>query len=215
MNLSDYEAIWKRQSLPVGTATDPGELRATFEAKRRKMEGTILLRNYIEGVGGIIASIGFGWLTWSMGLFGWPILLGLTVIAGVSCVFLYDLWRFRQRRVGPEASLLVKLEANITELRHQRGFISHYAKWYLTAYGTALLLLVYGCWQKVRHGAPPEYLVTLLTTPITAAWISILLVVPIGATVWWWVDVQKAIRLRIDPRLEELEKLHRELLAGG
>lgn len=212
MNLNDYEAIWKRQELPRGTDADLTDLRQTFEAKRRKMERTILLRNFIEGAGGILASAGFGLLTWKQGIIGWPVIVGLMLIAGVSCVFLYDGWRFQRARPGPEAPILAKLDATIAELRHQRGFISHYGKWYLTSYGTAILLIGYGFLQQMRRGAPPEFLVTLLTTPVTAAWIAILLIVPVAATVWWWLDVQKTIRQRIDPRLAELEKLRAAML---
>lgn len=188
------------------------DLKATFETKRRKLESTIVLRNSIEGVGGIIAALWFGCLTWRLGLLGWPIVLGLMVIAGVACVFLIDLWRFRQGRVGPETSLLTKLEANIAELHHQRKFNSHFGRWYLTGYGTAIILLGYGLSQQANRRAPPGFLTTLLTTPGTVAWITILLFVTLGATAWWWLDVQKTIRRRIDPRLAELEKLHRALL---
>lgn len=213
MNWNDYEAVWKRQELPRGAAADLVEIKQTFEAKRRKMERTILLRNSFEGVGGIVASFVFGWLTWRLGIIGWPIVLGLLLITGGSCVFLCDWWRFRRARSGPEASMLVKLEANIAELRHQRRFIGHMGKWYLTTYVAAMLLIGYGFWQQVHRGAPPEFLITLLTTPSTAAWIAILLIVPIVGTVWWWLSIQKTIRLRIDPRLAELEKLQRDLLS--
>lgn len=215
MNLSDYEAVWKRQELPQGEAADLIDLKQTFETKRRKMEHTILLRNSFEGVGGIAASLGFGLLTWRLGLIDWPIVLGLLLIAGVSCVFLHDWWRFRRARLGPEASLLAKLKANIVELRHQRRLVAHMGKWYLTTYTVAILLLGYGLSQQVGRGAPSGFLITLLTTPSTATYIVILLVIPIAATVWWWRDVQKGIRLRIDPRLAELEKLHRELVSSG
>lgn len=213
MNLNDYEAIWKRQDLPRGADADLLDLKQSFEGKRRKMELTILLRNFMEGVGGILASAGFGLLTWKLGLTDWPVLLGLMLIAGVSCVFLHDWWRFERARLGPETTMLAKLDANIAELRHQRGFISHYGKWYLGSYGTAVLLISYGFLQQLGRKAPPGFLVTLLTTPSTAAWIAILFIVPIAATVWWWLDIQKMIRLRIDPRLAELEKLRADLVS--
>ena len=37
MNWNDYEAVWKRQALPVGADADLATLRETFETKRRKM----------------------------------------------------------------------------------------------------------------------------------------------------------------------------------
>jgi len=213
MNWNDYEALWKRQELPRGAAADVIELKRTFEAKHRKMERTILLRNLIEGVGGIMTSLGFGLLTWRMGITGWSIILGLGLIAGVSCVFLYDWLRFRRVRSGPEATLLARLESGIAELRHQRGLITHIGKWYLTSYLAAMLLLGYGLLQHTARTAPPGMWKSVLTTPITLAWIVVLLGVMAGAIVWWWLDVQKSIRLRIDPRLAELEKLRRDLLS--
>ena len=41
MNWNDYEAVWKRQELPVGADADLATLRETFETKRRKMGHTI------------------------------------------------------------------------------------------------------------------------------------------------------------------------------
>jgi len=138
-----------------------------------------------------------------MGITGWSIILGLGLIAGVSYVFLNDGWRFRRVRSGPEAPLLARLESGIAELRHQRGLIAHIGKWYLTTYLAAVLLIGYGLLQPTARRAPPGMWKSVLTTPSTMA----------GAIVWWWLDVQKSTRLRIDPRLAELEKLRGDLLS--
>ena len=215
MNLSDYEAVWKRQELPRGAEADLTELKRTFAAQHRKMERTILLRNLIEGGGGLLASLGFGLLTWRMGITGWSIILGLALIAGVSGVFLHDGWRFRRVRPGPETPLLARLESGIAELRHQRGLITHIGKWYLTTYLAAMLLIGHGLLQHTARTAPPGMWKSVLTTPSTLAWVVVLLGTMAGAIVWWWLDVQKSIRLRIDPRLAELEKLRRDLVRAG
>lgn len=215
MNLNDYAAIWKRQELPVGADADLSDLKQTFEATRRKMERIILFRNITEGVGGILGSAGLGLFSWKLGLMGWPIILGLILVCGVSCVFLHDWWRFHGAKLGPEAPMLPKLEANIAELRHQRSFMSHYGKWYIGSYSAAMLLFVYGISRPALRGTPPDFFVTLLTTPSTAVLIALLLIIPIGATAWWWLDIQKVIRLRIDPRLAELEKLRADLLSNS
>ncbi len=214
MSWNEYESIWKSQELPRGADADLLDLKQTFEAKRRKMESTIQLRNVIEGAGGFTASIGFGFLTWRLGIACWPIVLGLILISGVSCVFLQDWWRFQRERLGAEAPMLAKLEANIAELRKQRKLIDGYGKWYVTPWVIAILLIGYGLSQLVRREAAPGLLITLLTTPATLAWIIVLISVPTIALVWWWRDIRKIIRLRIDPRLTELEKLRRDLLSS-
>ena len=213
MNLSDYEAIWKRQEVPLGMAADLADLKNTFEVKRRKFERTIVLRNSIEGVGGIIGSVGLILLPWWLfGITGWPFILGVMIILGVSSIFLRDMLRFRRVRLGPEASMLAKLENYIAELHHERHLFAHVGKWYVTPYFVAFSLYFYGF---LRHAGPrigSDELIALFTTPNTLAWIVILISTPTLAIFWWWRDVQSSIRLRIDPRIEELEKLRQSLV---
>jgi len=215
MNLSDYEALWKRPELPRGMDADVADLKCTFEAKHRKLERTIVLRNFIEGVGGIFAAVGFGILAWRMGIRSWSINLGLGLIAAVACVFLHDWWRFRRTRSRPEAPLLARIDSSITELRHQRALVGQIGKWYLSSYLAAMILIGAGLLQHLASKAPPGLGRAVLSTPATLAWIVIILGTVIVAIVWWWVDVQRAIRLQIDPRLAELDKLRRDLVGPG
>ena len=115
--------------------------------------------------------------------------------------------------------MLARLEANIAELRHQRALISNFGKWYVTPYLLAIALIGYGLGLGLSRHAGPEALLglltTLLTTPATLCWIIVLITVPTIALVWWWLDIQKTIRLRIEPRIVELEKLRHDLTSAN
>ena len=64
----------------------------------------------------------------------------------------------------------------------------------------------------VSGEAPPGFLTNLLTTPITLAWIVILLVLPSYFLIGVWRDLRKALKYA-QLRLDELEKLRRYLLS--
>ncbi len=214
MNWNDWEMIWRRQELPIGADADLSVVRQTFEEKRRKLARGILVRDFIEGVGGVVLSLAFGLWAWRTGRAGWPFGLGVLLILGVSSVFLHSWFRTRRSRVGPQASLLARLDVNIAELRHQRRLLDNIGKWYLTPYIIAIGLMGHDLSQYAGRRAPPGFLITLLTTPVTLAWILILLLVSVWALWWWWRGIQHVIHRQIDPRLEELLEMRRDLLVS-
>ena len=213
MNLNDWEMIWRRQELPLGADANLAGLKASFEEKSRKLARGLLVRDFIEGVGGVVLSLAFGFWAWRAGKADWPFAVGILLILGISSIFLHSWFCTRRRRVGPEAPLLARLDANIAELRHQRGLLDNIGKWYLTPYVIAIGLMGHDLSQYAGRRAPPGFLLTLLTTPLTLAWILMLLLVTIWAFWWWWRGVQQVIHKQIDPRLAELLKMRRELLA--
>jgi hypothetical protein len=131
MNWNDYEGVWKRQELPVGADADLASLRETFETKRRKMAATFFLRDILEASAGVFVSIALAFIWWQQKKAGWPIALAIVLTLGVTGVFIKERIRTRRNRLGPDASLLAKLEADITELGHQRRLLLNVWKWYL------------------------------------------------------------------------------------
>lgn len=215
MNWNDYEALWKRQPPPAGATADLAMLQDTFEAKRRKLTKVLLVRDSVEGFGGLIFALLFAGMAWRIGRSGWPILVGVALVAGVSLVFVRDFFRIRRRRLGPEAPMLAKLEAEIAELRHQRRLLANIGLWYFLPY-LAAIVVIGTTLGRVNHGhAPPGLLRELLTTPATLAWIVALVAVFSVAIFWAWRANRGAVKTQIDPRLAELEKLRREILLDG
>ena len=188
MNWSDYESVWKRQELPTGAAADVAHIRATIEIKRQKFRGTLLVRDMTEG---------------------------LLLILGVSLVFVRDFLRRRRLRIGPEAALLTKLDAEIAELQHQRRFLSHIGLWYFLPYLAALPLIYIPIFLHLGVRLPSDLLITLLTTPRSAVFIYLIVAIVVCALVLVWRDARDAGKKRINPRIEELERMRRDLFGSA
>jgi hypothetical protein len=203
MNWNDYEAIWKRQPLPVGETADLAELRATFETKRRKMAATLLVRDLIE----LLACAFVLWMQiryWKkIGPTGWPMSIAILMVLFVAVVFIRERLRARRSRLGADASLRAKVEADLAELRHQRHLLLRVWVWYLAPCVVAILIRKSVSLSHARERDPSSFVIFVILT---------------AALCWWvWALNRRAVRKRIEPRIAELEKLHRDLLdnTGG
>lgn len=203
MNLNDYEAIWKRQELPVGANATIAELKITFEAKRRKLAATLLLRDFLESSAGLFVAVAFGLKGWKMGIAAWPIAISVVLLLGVSAFFIFERIRTRRKRLGAEAPLFIKLTSDITELKHQRHLLLNVAFWYLTPCLAALVIFAHTIGANLPHPAPrhPAFQ--------TGYWIFV-------AFIYWriWKLNRRTVQKQIDPRLEELEKIYADLLSS-
>ncbi|MDB6095491.1 MAG: hypothetical protein JWM32_3053 [Verrucomicrobia bacterium] len=211
MNWDDYEGIWRRQELPTGAGADLTLIRATFESKRRKFKATLLVRDITEGLLGVLAALGLLGYAWSIGKTGWPIAVGALLILGVALVFVRDFLRRRRLRLGPQVPLLVKLDAEISELHHQRRLLSHIGIWYFLPYLAALVLIYTTVFRRLGIKLPSELLIALLTTPRSAVFIYLIVAVVVASLWLVWRDARDAGKTRIDPRIRELEKMRRDL----
>ncbi len=215
MNWNDYEAVWKRQELPVGAAADLATLRQTFEVKRRKLAKTLFARDILEGSTGLLVSGVFAYFWWHMGKEGWPIALAIALILGVTGFFIRERIRTHRNRLGPDASLLAKLEAEIAELRHQRHLLLSIWSWYLAPCAGAIVIVVATVVRILIIKAPPGFLSALWENPAALAWIIFYVAIVVPLCFWGaWALNRRAVRKQIEPRLEELDKLHRDLLSS-
>ena len=204
MNLSDYEAVWKRQEPPVETKADIANLRATFASKSRKLYATLLVRDLTEAVAGVIVAMAYSFFWWQFGKVGWPLSVAIVLILGVAGFFVRERFRARRNRVSPDAPLVVKVQADLAELCHQRRLVLKLWYWYFAPIAAAMAIQYTVLFQM----APPG---SLIRDPI---FILVFGVFP-GLLIFWlvWILNRQALRKRIEPRLAELEKLHRELLS--
>jgi hypothetical protein len=208
MNWNDWEMIWKRQELPRGADADLAELRRTFEARSGKLARTLLVRNVSEAgaglfVAAVFASVGFRLKT------AWPMALAVGLILAVTAFFIWEMIRARRGRLGAEAPLLAKLDADIAELRHQRRLLLSLRIWYLTPIAVAMLLV--GAAVALNNPAS----VLLLKEPLIL--FSLMFYVLLCVLLFWgvWVLNRRAVRKQIDPRLQELEKLRNDLFVSS
>ncbi len=216
MNWNDYEAIWKRQALPAGAAADLAELRHTFEAKRRKLAATLLVRDGLEGSAGLLVSGVFAFVWWHLGREGWPIGFAILLMLGLTGFFVRERIRTHRRRLGPAATMLAKLEAELAELRHQRRLLLNVWSWYLAPCAGAIVCFGLAVGRKMILDLPPGFFTKLLEHPVLIAGILGYFVVLLPLLFWAvWAMNRRAVRQNIEPRIEELEKLQRDLMSAG
>lgn len=204
MNWDEWEMIWKRQELPRGADEDLETLRETFEAKRRKSANALLARDVLEASAGLVVCGVLVCLWWKLGRPGWPIAGAILLLLGVTFFFVSERFRAHRGRLGPDAPLLAKLEAEIAELRHQRRLLMGIWRWYLAPIGTAIVIVCLTiarsrpAWDISRSGL------------FLSAYFSFCLLLFVAI----WALNRRAVRRRIEPRLAELEKLRSDLLSS-
>lgn len=212
MNWDDWEFVWKRQAPPLSAAADIDMLRQTFETKRRKMARALVARDTAEAATGVLLSAFLAYVWWRLGSDGWPLGLAIALTLGVSAFFMSERIRVHRGRLGPDASMLLKLDSEIAELRRQRRLLFGIATWYLAPIGASWAIVVVTVGRVAGKNAPPGYGADLMRNPATAAFILIYFVVIAPLCFWGtWVVNRRAASRRIDPRIAELEKLRREL----
>ncbi len=212
MNWNEWEMIWRRQQTPVGAGADLALLKQTFEEKRGKLRRSILLRNVSEGLTGLVLSFLMAFFGAHAGVGGWRIWTGLALLLGVSLVFVFDFVRAHRSRLPGDAPILSKIDAEIAELRHQRRLLARIGLWYFLPMAASFVLIVSAWSTRIGRGIPPGMLHDALTTPTIIVWLISTLAITGAATGWVWWEQVKAIRTRVNPRLEELEKLREDFL---
>jgi len=214
MNWNDYEAAWKRQPVPAGAGADLDGLRDTFEAKRRRLATTLKIRDYLESAAGVLVAVVFAWTGWHFGRDGWPIWLAVLLMLGLSAVFLRERLRVHRLRLGPEATVLAKVEADLAELRHQRRLLLNVGSWYLLPCAAAIGLFGFATIRKGLRELPPDFLPRLLEHPWLIAAVAGYFLVVLPLLFWGvWAMNRRVVRRNVEPRIAELEKLRRELRA--
>jgi len=205
MNFSDYEAIWKRQELPLGANADVGQLKENFAVKSRKLSATLLARDLLEAGAGAVVCLALAFIWRKLGSDGWPVGVAMVLVLGVSGVFVRERFRARRFRLNPDAPLLAKIVADLAELQHQRRLFQWMWAWYLGPLFVAILL---GHVAFYLHAEPWEP----QRDPLITAGFLVFYLLLFGLA---WVNNRQVIRRQLEPRIVELEKLHRDLLAGN
>src|ERR1700722_1660240 len=215
MNWNDWETIWKRQELPMGAKADLSAIRRTFEEKRQKLEFGLLLRDTLEGWGGVLAAMFYAFFWWRLGKAAWPIGIAMVLGLGVSLVFLLERIRAKRHRLGSDASLLARVDAYLAQLRHQRAMLLNIGMWYFVPIIAGVLIAAGTTHRIMRRRDPPGFTEAVWADPAARAWVIALVGVSVTATLLAWLSCRRAVRKRIEPRIEELEKLRREISADG
>jgi hypothetical protein len=202
MDWSDYEGVWKRQELPLGAGADVSDIARTFEAKSRKLRCAAAARDFAEAGAGLVVAAAYVCFWWKVGKSGWPIAIAIALVLGVSGFFLRERFRVRRKRLGPDAPLLAKVEADLAELRRQARLVRSLWWWYLGPCAGAIAVQV----GIMVHRSPPW-------GPLRNPAVLTVFCGFFALVLWFaWEVNRAALRRRIHPRTEELEKLRLELL---
>jgi hypothetical protein len=212
MNWNEWEMLWRRQQTPVGAGADLALLKQTFEEKRRKLRRIIMLRNVSEGVTGLALFTLLAYVGAHAGVGGWRMWTGLALLLGVSLVFVLDFVRAQRSHIPGDATILAKIDAEIAELRHQRRLLARIGLWYFLPMAASFVLIVSAWAARIGREVPPHMLRDAFGTPKIIIWLVSTLAITGAAVVWVWREQVKSIRTRVNPRLEELNKLREDFL---
>jgi hypothetical protein len=202
MNWNDLKTVWSIQNLPSEPGADMATLQRNFDTKRRKLARDLFRRDIVEATAGLFVSGVFAYTGWQMGKEGWPIALAVVIMLGLTGFFIQERVRSRSRRLGVDAPLLARLEAEIAELRYQRNLFVNVGRWYL---GPCVAAAAIVASTALVHAPIP------LIPKLLAGAIMLLLLMLMCWSVW--ALNRCAVRRQIEPRLAELEKLRQSLLA--
>lgn len=208
MNWNDLEKTWAGQSLPAAAAIDLTQLRRTFEAQSRRLARTLFWRNVREAGAGAFVAVSIAYSALRLPAMAWLSWLAMALVIGVTVFFLWEMARARRNRLGPDASLLAKLDGDIAELRHQRRLLVNVGTWYLAPLFASMIA------QKLARTLSTRTLESVLqdSRALTGFVISSLFY----AAVCWgvWVYNRRAVRKKIEPQLQELENLRHNLTSS-
>ncbi len=205
MNWNDYEAVWKRQPLPRGAAADLAELHATFETRHRKLAATLRVRDWSEFTACLAGVAAYVYFWKKTGPAAWPMAGAIFLILCVAAFFLRERRRASRRRLGADAPLLAKVEADLAELSHQRHLLRDLWGWYLAPVAGAIAIHFWVIIRRAPAGSP-------LHEPPVVAGFGLFF----ATAIWFaWFINQRARRKRIEPRIAELEKLRHDLIASS
>lgn len=147
----------------------------------------------------VAAAYVFYW--WQVGRAGWPMGFALALILGVTGFFVRERFRARRLRLGADAPLLAKVEADLAELRHQCRLVRTVWAWYLAPCAGAIAIHMTVIIQR-----------TPAWSPLRQPWVILGFGAFFAATIAFaWMINRRALRQRLEPRLAELEKLQRDL----
>lgn len=138
----------------------------------------------------------------------------IALLLGIAGFFVRERLRAHRLRLSPDVPLVAKVAADLAELRHQRQLLLSIWSWYLLP---CLGAIVIGCLTVVRVliiKGPPGFFSALWQHPAALAWIIFYFAIVLPLCFWGvWALNRRAVRKQLEPRLEELEKLHQALIS--
>ena len=194
MNWNELQQLWQTQQ-PV--APPPAWNPAEFERQRARLARTLARRDWLEAGVGIAVAIFFAATLVPLGPAAWPGWISVALILGVSAIFIRERRRARRSAPPPEAPLLIKLEADIAELRHQCRLLHTVALWYVLPLMLAMVFLFWGVTAALPAPLPPLWSWRVGLFGLGMLGFSAVIV---------WIN-REAARTTLEPKLRELNSI--------
>jgi hypothetical protein len=205
MNWNDLRSAWKNQPAPRPPDLDLSRLGESLEAKRRGLARRLFVRDCVEVAAGLLVATCFGSSLWQHGISHWPIAIATAIVLAVTVFFIRERIRAHRSRVGANAPLLTKLDADIAELDHQRQLLLSVGRWYVAPLMVAVMI-VFGTF--VYRGAARLH--ELRVQAFIGGYVAFC------ALLAWLITAmnRRVARKRIEPRLAELRQLRDDILSS-
>lgn len=202
MNWSDLQSAWSHQSSDLPEVRDL-QLGATFEAKRRKWARRFFWRDAIEVGAGAFVLVVLGGSAWRRGAAYWPDAIAILLVAAVTFFFISERIRVYRQRIGPDASLLTRLDHDLAELKRQRTLLLRAGTWYVAPLMAAVFIFlateVYNNAARLHAFRVQVFLVAY--------------VLACGLLAWRITRMnRRAAQTKIEPWIAAIEKLRDELV---
>lgn len=199
MNWNELEQVWR--TAPV--MNQPSVDTAEFAARRRRMQLSLARRDWLEAAVGLGVASSFAGFLVFLGVADWRGWLAVGLVLAVSGLFVVERQRARRLRPATDAALLVQLDGEIAELRHQRRLLLRVAWWYLLPLGAATLLFVWALLDFVAQRTGKFDAAFLIKFAAVSAAVDVAI---------WWLN-RRAVTTEIEPRLRACEAARAELAA--
>jgi hypothetical protein len=194
MNWNELQQLWQTQQ---SIATPPVWNPAEFEQQRTRLARTLAWRDWLEAGVGIAVAVFFVVTLLPLGPAAWPGWISVVLILGVSAFFIRERRRTRRTTPSPESPLIIRLDADIAELRHQCRLLNTVVLWYVLPIMLSIILLFWG----VRSAMP---------APLPSLWSWRVVLFGLGALGFSafvvWIN-REAVRTTLEPKLRELNSI--------
>ncbi|HYP18059.1 MAG TPA: hypothetical protein VEQ65_12680 [Opitutus sp.] len=200
MNWEEMEKTWADQRAAAWPAERLAALEQEFTAKQRKLGRTLFWRDVREAAVGIFAAAVIARTGWQMGAQGWPVVIAVVLLLGLSGFFIRERIRVRRAQPAADVPLLARLDAEIAEQRRQHRLLSRVATWYLAPILAAGA--VFGATVLVNAPLP-------LAARLAVGALMVAILAGCGAGTLWLN--RRVVRLAIEPQLRELESWRKNL----
>jgi hypothetical protein len=130
--------------------------------------------------------------------------IAVAILVGVAGFFVRERLRVRHLQLGADAPLLAKLDADLAELRHQRRLMLNISTWFLTPFSVAMGILL-GTMFLNR----PTLLHDSHQKLFWAGYVAMCVL-----AIWMTRAInRRAVRISVEPRIADLERLRHHLVS--